>query len=530
MPRPSSRLVAPRSPGPAGNGARAAGGGPRRDHRGTGGAAADGHAPPDAGRAPAAGDVLVRGADVTLADQLAGALVERIERHALRPGTRLPSIREAAQRHGISRFTVVEAYDRLVARGLVESRRGAGFFVRERADGGRAPARAASLDGAGPARDTLDVTWLLDSMFRQMPGPDHPGAGLLPAEWLDGELIASAVRAVGRRPGRSLLDYGSPLGYAPLRQQLVVRLDGMGIGASPDGIVTTSGVTHAIDLVARHFVGPGDTVLVEDPAWFVMFGRFAAFGARVVGVPRQADGPDLDVLRRLLARHHPRLFVLSSVTHNPTGTAIGAARAYALLKLAEEHDLVLVDDDIYGDLHLESSARGAMRVAALDQLRRTIHLGGFSKTLAAGLRAGFIACDPALAARLADLKMLTGLTTPELPERVLHQILSGGHYRRHCERVRSRVEAARERTARRAEQLGLRLFPGPGTGLFLWADCGQDTNRLAARCAESGVLVAPGSLFSPRQAPSTWTRLSVACGDAPAVWRVLARALEAGAG
>jgi DNA-binding transcriptional MocR family regulator len=473
------------------------------------------------GISPGPGEELIRDADATLADQLAAALARRIEEHALRPGTRLPSIRDAAERHGISRFTVVEAYDRLVAQGLVESRRGAGFFVRAKAQGAGPAGAAAAGKGNGWAVNTPDVKWLLDSMFRQMPGADQPAMGLIPPDWLDADMVSGAIRAVGRQNARFLLNYGHPLGFPLLRHQLAIRLENMGIGVDPEAILTTIGVTQSIDLVARHFVGPGDTVFVEDPGWFLMVARFAASGARVVAVPRRPDGPDLEALENLLQRYRPKLFLVSSVLHNPTSTSISAANAYALLKLAEQHDFVLVDDDVYGDLYHESGARPGMRLGALDQLKRTIYLGGFSKTLAASLRIGFIACTPDLAARLSDLKMLTGLTTPELSERVLHKVLSDGHYRKHCERVRGRLDAARELTARRAEQAGLRLFVPPSAGIFLWADCGVDTSRLAAYGAEKGLLFAPGSLFSPHQAPSTWTRLSAACGENAAVWRVL---------
>lgn len=454
--------------------------------------------------------------DAPLAERLAQQVAARIDAHALRPGTRLPSIREAALLHGVSRVTVVEAYDRLVARGLVESRRGSGFYVRSRTLG--ATPGLARAEPSAP----IDVSWLLDSMLRQMPGPDQPGAGLLPPDWLDADLVGGALRAVGRQNARALLGYGEARGHAPLRRQLAIRLEGLGIAASPEQILTTAGVTHAIDLVARHFVAPGDTVLVEDPGWFMMFGRLAAHGARVVGVPRTPDGPDIEALEALLAVHRPKLFILSSVLQNPSSTSISAAKAYALLRLAESHDFAIVDDDIYGDLH---SGGGALRLAALDQLRRTVYLGGFSKSLAPSLRVGYLAAAPALAARLTELKMLSALTTPELGERVVLRVLADGQYRRHCERVRAKLAAGRELAARRIESLGLKFFAPPAEGLFLWTDCGCDTNRVAAFGAERGLLFAPGVLFSPSQQASTWMRLSAACGESERVWDVLAEAL-----
>ena len=472
------------------------------------------------------------GAERTLAEQLAAWLALRIDEHALKTGTRLPSIRRLADERGVSRSTVVEAYDRLIAAGYAESRRGSGFFVRARR--GAAPARAtrsaastrAGRDAGSAPPAAIDVLWLLRSMLRQSPADAgqaaQPGAGLLPAEWLDHEVLSAGVRAVGRVAGRALLGYGTPEGYLPLRQQIVERLAQADIAAAPEQVITTNGVTQAIDLVARHFIAPGDTVFVEDPAWFLMFGRFAAFGARVVGVPRRADGPDLAVLANLLTRHQPKLFVVGSVLHNPTSGSLSAANAHGLLKLAEEYRFTLVEDDVYGDL-----ARGrALRLASLDQLQRVIYLSGFSKTLSANLRVGYIAAEPSVAQRLADLKMLTGLTTPELTERVVTRVLAEGQYRRHLDRVRGRLDAARDRTARALEKMGARLVLQPEAGIFLWADFGRDTNAIAAEGSARGVLCAPGSLFSPTQLPSTLMRVSAATCLNPAALRFLADSLR----
>jgi DNA-binding transcriptional MocR family regulator len=461
---------------------------------------------------------LLPGAERTLAEQLAAWLRLRIDEHALKPGTRLPSIRGFAQQQRVSRSTVVEAYDRLIADGSVESRRGSGFYVRARRSA--APLRAQRV-AVPAAQQAIDVVWLLRSMLRQSPASDHPGAGLLPPAWLDDELVAAAVRSVGRSAGSALLNYGVPEGYLPLRQQLAQRLAQAEIGAAPEQIVTTHGVTHGIDLVARHFIGPGDTVFVEDPAWFVMFGRFAAFGARVVGVPRGLDGPDVAALANLLTRYQPKLFVVGTVLHNPTGTSISAANAHRLLKLADEYSFTMVEDDVYGDLN----PGRALRLASLDQLKRVVYLGGFSKTLAANLRVGFIAASSDLAPELANLKMLTGLTTPELTERVVARILAEGQYRRHLERLRGRLDAARDRTARAIEEMGAKLFTEPAAGIFLWADCGRDTSAIAAEAAAEDILCAPGSLFSPTQLPSTWMRVSAATCLNPAAMKFLRRAI-----
>jgi len=440
--------------------------------------------------------------DHRLPAQLAARLQQRIETHALRPGTRLPSIRICARESRVSRSTVVEAYDRLIAAGFIESRRGSGFYVRLRA--GKAVARRVT---AHPMPVTpLDVSWLLLAQRRQSPGSEQPGAGLLPENWLDHDMVAAAVRGVGRSRGSWLLKYGAVEGYLPLRETLAMRLARIGVEVPPDQIITTAGATEAIDLVARRFLAPGDTVLVEDPAWFVMFARFAAFGARIVGVPRTVDGPDIAALESVLSREKPKLFILNSVAHNPTGSCISPANAARVLELAARHGFMVVEDDIYGDLQ----GRHSTRLASLDDGRHVIYVGGFSKTLAASLRVGFVAAHPALIKELRDIKALTGLASAELCERVVSRIIVERSYERMLERLRSKLDECRARTAEALTRMGAKIAGPPAAGMYLWADFGRDTSQLAAAGSREGVLLAPGSLFSPTQLPSTWMRVAAA--------------------
>jgi DNA-binding transcriptional MocR family regulator len=347
---------------------------------------------------------------------------------------------------------------------------------------------------------------------------------VLPTDWLDGAAIANALRCVSRQNAASFLNYGQPHGFLPLRQQLQHKLAAIDIGATPEQFVTTVGVTQALDLVAREFLRPGDTVFADDPAWFLMFGSFAALGAKVVGIPRLADGPDIAHLAEMAALHKPRLYVINSILHNPTSGSISAAKAFQVLRVAEQHGFMVVEDDIYCDLY--PGAQPAVRLAALDQLKRVIYLSGFSKTMAANLRVGYIAAAPELAQRLADRKMLQTLTSSDIGERVVYNILSEGLYRKHAERLRSRIDAVRGRTMRQMERIGLHIASQPPAGMFVWADTGRNTNVMAERAVAEGMLLAPGSLFSPSQLPSTFMRLNVAAMQDPAVWRFLERELQ----
>ncbi|HEY8023140.1 MAG TPA: PLP-dependent aminotransferase family protein [Burkholderiaceae bacterium] len=469
--------------------------------------------------------VLSRSGGESLVEQIVRTIQSRIDDKLLRTGARMPSIRQFAESHAVSRFTVVEAYDRLVARGVLESRRGSGFFVRELTPMAFTQAAPAAREHGERKPPPLDVVWLVRNMFRQNPPASMPGTGVLPNTWLDGDLIANALRAISRQSSNLLLQYGTPQGFLPLRQQLQLKLAELEIAAEPEQIVTTAGVTQAIDIVARHFLQPGDTVFVDDPAWFLMFGSFVTLGAKVIGIPRLPDGPDIAKLAELAALHKPKLYIINSVLHNPTSTSLSAAKAFQVLKLAEQHDFVIVEDDIYCDMHPGSAVQPATRIAALDQLQRVIYLGGFSKTLAANLRVGFIATTPDLAIRLSDRKMLSMLTTSEIGERAVYKILSEGHYRKHTDRLRSKLDAVRDKTVRQLERIGMKVDIATPAGMFIWADAGCDTNTLTEIAMEQGILLAPGCLFSPNQLPSTRTRINIGTMSDTKIWQFFEREL-----
>lgn len=468
----------------------------------------------------------LRDSDQTLTEQIVAMLIRKITLLGLRPGSRLPSIRRLAEHLEVSRFTIVEAYEQLVGQGWLQARQGAGYFVSGRPapqDQGALDTRLTAGQGTEPAAATLDVAWLLKSTLRDVGGGFVPGSSaLLPQQWLDVDMLAAAVRSTGRGSCSSLLGYGPPQGYLPLRVSMADALQRLGIPAHPEqNLLLTAGVTHAVDLVLRALTQPGDCVLVEDPAWFLVFGRLAAAGVRVLGVPRGPDGPDVAVLEQLAREHRPRLFIINSAIHNPTGYSLSARSAYAVLKLAEQYDFRIFEDDTYGDLH----PGGAIRLAALDGLQRVVHAGGFAKTLAAGMRVAYLAAAPELVSTLTDLKLLSGLTTPELNERIIQKIVSSGDYQRHVQRVRQQVDAARHESLRLFGRLGLRIDPEPVGGMFLWLDCGQDSEQLARRAAADGLLLAPGRLFSPTQAPDTHIRFSVSITQSPQTWKKVAALL-----
>ncbi len=465
---------------------------------------------------------LQRGASEPLARQLAQRYAERIRQRLLLPGARLPSVRECARHHGVSPHTVVAAYDQLQAEGLLEARRQRGFFVRE-----ARPVRASaapSLRADATRRAPLDATALIRGMFAADPARS-PGLGILPPDWLDLPMLQSALRRVQQDSPELHLAYGEPAGDTRLRQALSARLGDLGIAAEADQLVTTVGATHALDLVTRGLLQPGDAVLVDDPGWAIEFARLAQSGMKVLPVPRAPDGgPDLAVMAQLARSHKPRAYFCVPVLHNPTGASLTAAQAHTILKLADAHDLLIVEDDTYAFLAPEH----AVRLSALDGLRRTVYISGFSKILSPAWRVGYLAASPERVQRLIDLKLLGNLTSSPLLERAVAHTLEQGPLRRHAERVRQRLDATRPRTVALAEAAGGR-FVQPPRGLFGWLDVGVDTERLAQPLLDAGWLTAPGVLFSATRQPGSLMRINFATGQDASFWRDLrAAALRLG--
>lgn len=486
--------------------------------------------------------MLMKTQSQSLTEQLAARFAQRIRDRLLAPGARLPSVRECARQHGVSPYTVVAAYDQLLAQGLVQARKQRGFFVRDwmpqrgpqqdsAAPAGRGPAHAATADAdAGPGSPRADrvapcnAAALIRGMFHSAGDRPQPGMGILPADWLEAPFIAAAVRRVTspRMLGEVSLKYGEPLGDAGLRRALAARLASHDVHAAPDQIITTVGATHALDIVSRTLLKPGDAVMVEEPGWAVEFARLQALGMRVLPVPRGPHGPDIDVMTRYCESsptgEAPRLFVSVSVLHNPTGYCLSPGSAHRVLQLAAQHDFHIVEDDTYSHIAPEH----ASRLCALDGLRRTIYVSGFAKILAPNWRVGYLAAPPDLVDRLLDTKLLGTLTTPSLLERALALCIEQGQLRRHAGRIRTRLDAARARSVKLARQSGCEFAADPA-GLFGWVDTGVDTDALSQRLLDAGYLIAPGALFHAARAPSTLMRINFATTQDAAFWKVFVK-------
>lgn len=446
-------------------------------------------------------------------ETLTKKLLKAIEQDMLPAGTRLRSVRDTARKEGLGVNTVVEAYNRLVARGHLESRPGSGFYVRE-------VSRIWTAAPAPHVTAAVDVVSLLREQLEQH-YEVRVGDGRPPASWMEGSELGSHLRRA-RAEGLSAIEhgYGTPWGYQPLRETVVRLLNERSIQVHTRQVLLTQGANHALDLIIRHLLEPGDRVLVDAPGYYPLFGKLKLSKVQMLGVPRLPDGPDLETLHALLKAHRPKVFFTQSLAHNPTGGSISLPKAHKLLQLAAEFDCLVVEDDPFADL----LPAAAPRLAALDQLERVLYVSSFSKTLSAGLRVGYIAGAPERISALCDLKMVTVVSTSDFVERVVHQLISAGQYRRHIARLKARLSEVHVPAAKALERAGVKVHPGDPNGYYLWVELPRSTEEfeLVRRAASQEIFLAPGSVFYPdRQGPYPAIRVNVAYASDPRFIRFL---------
>ncbi|WP_454761691.1 aminotransferase-like domain-containing protein [Caulobacter segnis] len=442
----------------------------------------------------------------------------RIASRALAHGERLPSIRVLAATLKVSPSTVVEAYDRLAAEGVVRSRPGSGFYVSE---GVATP----TVNELQPRADrAIDPLWVSRQSLDASAQALKPGCGWLPPDWMPGAILRRAMRGLSHADDEALVEYGHSRGLLDLRQLLARRAATDGLDVGPEQILLTASGTQAIDLICRFLLKPGDAVLVDDPCYFNFQALLRAHQVRIVSAPYTPTGPDLARFAEVLTAERPRLYITNSAIHNPTGASLSAQTAQRLLTIASAHGLVIVEDDIFAEFEPEPSPR----LAAFDGLTNVIRIGSFSKTLSASVRCGYIAARQDWIEALVDLQVATnfGGASPMASRLVFDSLMDTG-YRRHVEALRRRLSGARRDATTRLANLGVKPWVTPRGGFYLWGRLpdGHDASDLARAALEQDVILAPGNVFSAAQTAPDFMRFNVGQMQDPRVFAVLKAAL-----
>ncbi len=448
------------------------------------------------------------------------AIRTKVTSRALAAGDRLPSIRHFAATMEVSPSTVVEAYDRLAAEGLILARRGSGFYVSPKA------LQPLILTQEEPRRDrSVDPFWVSREALDADTSALKPGCGWLPASWLPNDALRHAFRSLAKLDDALFTDYGSTRGSVALRRLLLARFAEEGVEASLEQLLLTASGTQAVDLICRFLLRPGDTVLVDDPCYFNFRALLRAHQTNIVGVPYTATGPDIGRFEAILAAERPRLYITNAALHNPTGATLSPQVAHRLLTIAAAHDLIIVEDDIFADFEPDPSPR----LAVLDGLDRVIRIGSFSKTLSASIRCGYIAARRDWIEDLVNLQIATNFGGPSaVAAEMIAKILIGGGYRKHMDELRRRLARAQQDAARRLRHLGIEPWVMPRGGFYLWCRLpeGKDSAVIARTAIAQGVVLAPGNIFSVSQSASTFMRFNVAQMGDVRIYQVLEEALR----
>jgi DNA-binding transcriptional MocR family regulator len=435
---------------------------------------------------------------IPLYENLAIRLRGQIRRGVLRPGERMPSLRGLGRQERVSVATAVEAYLQLEREGLVEARERSGYYVRAPAVAAPATRFKRIQTRAPQTLRNPALLGVLDVLARDDLLPLHvatPSLELLPSA----AVAAATIRAMRRDPDAAL-GYGSPQGRTELRVQIAKRYLRCGVDVDPDEIVITAGAMEAISLALRSVTRSGDVVLLETPTYYGLLQAVAALGLRVIEVPNHAgSGIDVECLRGLLARHVVRAAVLVPNFNNPVGSCSDDAAKRAIVAACAAHDVVLIEDDLYGELAYSGERPAPLR--RFDDREAVITCGSFSKTLAPGLRVGW-----ALGARhTADIvraKCFSTVATATLPQLAIADYLVQHDFDRALRRLRRELAT----NAQRWRAAILRHFPAgtrvsdPKGGMTLWLELAEhvEGQALFEAALARGIGSLPGHLFSIR--------------------------------
>lgn len=451
--------------------------------------------------------------------RLADELAQLIRSGALRPGDRLPSVRQTRASRGCSAATVFQAYHLLEARGLIRAAERSGYFVapaaRPQAAAAREPQPVAVSDLVFQLLGTggHDVRAPLGSAF--------PSPALFPFDKL-----RRALTAGSRKLDPTELTQQLPGGHEGLRRQIALRYLRSGLSITPDEIVLTDGALEGLNLSLQLLTRPGDAVLVESPCFYAALQALERLGLRAVEVPADlVEGADLDAMAALIEQHAPTACWLMTSFQNPLGSLMPPDKKRALVALLEGRGVPLIEDDVYAEL--QHQGRPPLPAKAFSTQGGVLHAGSFAKTLAPGYRVGWIAAGR-FAPGLRRAKLSQSLSGSWPAQAAIAHYLEGGDYERHLRALRRALTSQQQ--ALRAAVLA--HFP-PGTrvtqpegGYFIWVELPDerlDSLVLQRAALAEGIGIAPGPLFSARGGFKHCLRLNSGQPWTPALAAAVAR-------
>jgi DNA-binding transcriptional MocR family regulator len=420
---------------------------------------------------------------VPLYRQLSEQIASMIRHGSLPHGERIPPTRELASQLGLNRTTVSAAYGLLETQGFIRGHVGRGSFVQY-----EGPVIAAEAEG------TISFA------------SSRPAADCFPLA----DFQECCRHVIGSPEAAEILQLGSPSGYPPLRRYLLESARAEGCARASDDVVITNGCQQALDLIGRVLARSGTSVVVEDPVYHGIRNVFERSGGRLFGIPMTSDGVDMEQLARVCAAERPKLIVVTPEFQNPTGATLATESRRALVRLAAEFHVTVVENDIYRDLRYEGEALPTLK--QLDETGNVILIRSFSKIAFPGLRVGWLTAPAKLAAQLADARQWCDLHTDHLSQAILLRFAESGRLAAHISTVRTagreRLRAVRQACERYLPEGSEWTTPKGGMNLWVRLPPGLDAADLLPLCEREGVTYLPGRHFAIVQREASALRLS----------------------
>lgn len=446
----------------------------------------------------------------TLYLKIANGIEEMIKAGTLREGDRIPSVRQLSRQNKVSMPTVIQAYSVLENRRLIEARPRSGYYVRRRISD-LLPPRVKRI---APSSQSLNEFPPMMAMISDISNPRfvpmggaNPSADLLPAKKL-----SRIIGSIAREYPSLAVAYDAVPGCPRLRHEISRRSLDWGCYLQPGDFVLTNGATEALHLALAAVTQPGDTVIVESPCYYGLLNILSHLKLRVVALPTDArDGLAIDAVEAVLARRKISAMVVIPNFSNPLGSLMPEANRLQLLALAARFHVPIMEDDIYGDVHHEGTRPRCLK--ALDKADQVILCGSFSKTLAPGYRAGYVAAGRHHH-KIAQMKNAINFSSAPLPLLAVAEFLRNGGYDHHLRTLRATF---RDQVGKMRKALANALPEGtilsdPAGGFVIWVRLpgGVDALTLFHQARQANISIAPGHLFSPAAEFKDCIRIS--CG------------------
>lgn len=458
--------------------------------------------------------------DKTLKQPIYKQIIEQIKTlirtNQLIPGSLLPPERKLAEMLGVNRTTVLNAYRELKADGILTSQVGKGTIVTDELYNKgqkkyyvQAPPWPHLLSDYARKLDNNTVRELLETANKT---DIISFAAGVPSPHLDAmEAIRGIEQSVFDQPQHQALKMSPTEGFMYLRESISQYVyETRGIICEPDHVLVLAGAQQGIDIAARLFINSGDTVVVEKPSYLSALQVFSACGARVIGVPMEEDGMDMEKLEYILKRYRPKFIYTMPTFQNPTGIVMSLEKRKKILKLAYEHKIPIIEDDPYGQMQYEGEAIPTLY--QLDDQEYVLHLNSFSKIFFPGLRIGYLIASEAVINQFAQVKQLTDLHANSISQYIVHRFLESKQYKQHFEALINIYHKKLNLMCHclSTNQLSGLTFNRPIGGFYIWCKLPPNINyrRFYHELADRGVTYVPGHVFFYDGSGAEYARLN----------------------